>query len=162
MAAGVIVTGECFTTYEDLVQRKTYKYVIYAFNDHNEILVDQQGTRQASHADFTAELLSTECRYAVVAVDFKRDGQPQSATVFIDWSPSDAKGLQRQIYADGKNALAEMRDAACLEIYAEEPEDVEYGALLRSLNADDEEIPDHGVPETSEELQCLSSLVWRS
>ncbi|KAK6335553.1 cofilin [Orbilia brochopaga] len=163
MATRATVAEECLTAYEDLTQRKAYKYVIYAFNDHNEIIVDQKGTPDASHADFTAELLSTECRYAVVAVDFKRDGEPQSAIAFIDWSPSDAKSQQQTLYADGKAALGSMRDDACVEIYANEPEEVEYSVLLRSLDADEEDVlPNDGLPETSGETLCLSSLIWRS
>ncbi|KAJ6259083.1 Cofilin [Drechslerella dactyloides] len=158
---GTTVAGECRAAYEDFTRRKVYKYVIYAINDHNEIIVDQTGPRHASHADFTAELLSTECRYAVITVDFHRDGVPQSAIVFVDWSPSDAKTGQRMLYAEGKAALANMREGVCLEICANEPEEVALGALLRSLDADEEGQEYNGIPETCEEVvPHLNSLGW--
>ena len=67
------------------------RYIIYVIKD-DKIQIEKQGAREKTWDDFTADLPETDCRYAVIDVEFETDdGRPTSKIVFLSWAPDSAK-----------------------------------------------------------------------
>ncbi len=61
------------------------RYIIYEIKD-SKIVIEKTGEREKTWDDFTADLPATDCRYAVVDVEFETDdGRPTSKIIFLSW-----------------------------------------------------------------------------
>ena len=90
-SSGVGVHDDVITEFNDFKLKKAphnYRYFIYKIEKDEEIVIEHRGERDATYADFAAQLASceNECRYGLIDLDFiTKDGRETSKLVFISW-----------------------------------------------------------------------------
>ena len=116
MSSGIPVDPECVTTYNELKDKKKYKYIIYNIVDE-KIRVLKTSTN-SDYAELLKELPADECRWAVYDANFElTDGGKRQKICLISWIPDIAKDPKDKMrYATSK---ADFRKALGEGIFAE-------------------------------------------
>ncbi|EWC48407.1 hypothetical protein DRE_02176 [Drechslerella stenobrocha 248] len=137
MPSRITVNDECIDAFTKL-QKKEYKYVIFVLTDVNpasaEYIVDQTGGADAHYIDFTAELLSDDCRFAAINFAYTTDdGEERSKIGFLGWLPGGADETQRTIYLESRPALHSLLPGIEFEVEAYDTEGFEFDAVREKV-----------------------------
>jgi cofilin len=84
--------------------------------------------------DFTADLPESDCRYAVIDVEFETDdGRPTSKIVFLSWAPDTAKVRPKMVYAGSKEAIKRALVGVGIHLNATDRSELEFEQILPSV-----------------------------
>merc|ERR1712135_233963 len=135
---------ECVATYDDMKQRRVYKYCIYKMsNDLKHIVVDQAvenpgrvdaPTTQADYAPFFEYLQSVQmagdCRYGCFDIRYvTSEGGHRTKLTFIVFCPDEANVKKKMLYASSKDAL-KNKLIGNLEIQASDLDDLTLPVIV--------------------------------
>ncbi|EGS23898.1 uncharacterized protein CTHT_0006070 [Thermochaetoides thermophila DSM 1495] len=146
--SGATVNAECITAYNELKLNKKYKYVIFKLTDDNkEIVVESTSEDGPEYEDFRKKLINATTksktgaigkgpRYAVYDVQYElASGEgTRNKITFLSWSPDDAGIMAKMVYASSKDALKRALPGLAAEVQANDPDDIEYESLLKTVS----------------------------
>ncbi|KAL4237767.1 hypothetical protein ACF0H5_002479 [Mactra antiquata] len=96
---------DCKIVFEDLKQRKKYRYITFKINDEKTCIeVDKIGDKNETFEDFKRCMLQDLARYAVFDYDAKKDGKTGNLG-FISWVDDQANVTTKMLYACTKQTL---------------------------------------------------------
>ncbi|KAM3573386.1 hypothetical protein VYU27_004627 [Nannochloropsis oceanica] len=136
MATGVEAADEVGSSFSQFkLQRPPYnlRYIIYVIKD-DKIQIEKEGAREKSWKDFTEDLPESDCRYAVIDVEFETDdGRPTSKIVFLSWAPDTAKVRPKMVYAGSKEAIKRALVGVGIHLNATDRSELEFEEILPSV-----------------------------
>eukprot|EP00178_Gracilaria_changii_P026566 TRINITY_DN81805_c0_g1_i1.p1 TRINITY_DN81805_c0_g1~~TRINITY_DN81805_c0_g1_i1.p1 ORF type:complete len:137 (+),score=25.05 TRINITY_DN81805_c0_g1_i1:50-460(+) len=105
--SGITPTDECMSAYTTIKTKRDCRFVEMAINDgQTAIEVTKKGERNATFADWVAQLPKDKCRYYLFDYEFKNsDGTAKDKLVFIVWAPDNCKVKEKMLCASSKEAL---------------------------------------------------------
>jgi len=131
---GVVADPACKTAFEEMKMKHTKRFITYKIENQKTIIIDQEGAKEKTYADFVKALPENEPRYAVVDVDFETDdGRPQSKIAFIFWSPDSGGVKPKMLYASSKDALKKTISGYAKELQCNDTSDVSEGEVVANL-----------------------------
>merc|ERR1712127_996148 len=130
--SGVTVADACVDRFNEIKMKKTLKYVVFKIEDRKKIVVDAEGDKDKTYADFVEALPEGEPRYALVDVDYTTDeGVQQNNLCFFFWSPDDKTSVEdRMIYASSKDAIKKKLVGVMKEIQANDPSELDEKEVI--------------------------------
>lgn len=121
MNAGIEVSDEVITTFNDLKMKKSHKYLIAKIENKKTVVIEKIGGPEATYQDFLANLEKSEPRFAVFDYHYQtHDNPPMNVSVlaFIFWSPDSASAQYKLIYASTKEDLKGKLNGVVADISA--------------------------------------------
>jgi spore cortex formation protein SpoVR/YcgB (stage V sporulation) len=145
--SGATVSQECISTYNDLKLSKKFKYIIFKLSDDNKQIVVEEASQDKDWENFREKLINATSksrsgtvgkgpRYAVYDFEYSLasgEGNRNKLT-FVAWSPDDAGVLAKMIYASSKEALKRSLTGIAIELQANDPDDIEYESVLKTVS----------------------------
>ncbi|KAK0651352.1 hypothetical protein B0T16DRAFT_386799 [Cercophora newfieldiana] len=146
--SGATVNQECITAYNELKLSKKYTYVIYKLSDDNkEIVIDSTSADGPDYDDFREKLINAKTksktgavgkgpRYAVYDFQYQLSSGEgtRNKITFIAWSPDDAGIMAKMVYASSKEALKRALPGIAAELQANDPDDIEYESVIKTVS----------------------------
>ncbi|EMC97147.1 hypothetical protein BAUCODRAFT_32891 [Baudoinia panamericana UAMH 10762] len=144
--SGVSVAPECIQAFNDLKLGKSTKWIIYKLSDdYKEIVVEEKST-DGDYEKFREKLMHAKSknkrgeegiggRYAVFDFEYEAPGGEgkRNKITFISWVPDEAPQYPRMMYSSSKEALKRALNGLASDVQANEPEDIEYDAILSKV-----------------------------
>jgi len=130
------VADDCVTQFNDMKLKHTMKYIIYKMNDGmTEVQVHKVGGKEATYAEFLAELPEADCRYAVFDVAYvdPKTSNERNKLTFFAWCPDVAKVKPKMIYASSKDELKKRLVGIACEIQGSDQGDIEYDEVVKNI-----------------------------
>mmetsp|Transcript_113874 Transcript_113874/g.284844 ORF Transcript_113874/g.284844 Transcript_113874/m.284844 type:complete len:137 (+) Transcript_113874:94-504(+) len=126
--SGVTVADACVDKFNEIKMKKTLKYVVFKIENRKQIVVEAEGDKDKTYADFVAALPESEPRYALVDVAYSTDeGVQQNKLCFFFWSPDDKTTVKdRMIYASSKDAIKKKLVGVMKEVQANDPSELDF------------------------------------
>eukprot|EP00919_Chromeraceae_sp_WS-2016_P075340 GHVR01178234.1.p1 GENE.GHVR01178234.1~~GHVR01178234.1.p1 ORF type:complete len:172 (+),score=35.77 GHVR01178234.1:37-516(+) len=149
------VAEDVLKTYKEMKIRSKYSHLIFKMEGDNKLVIESEGAKEETYADFVGKLPPNECRFAVVDFPFNLpDGRKQSKLVFFLWSPDNgATGIShiylfyyiiylllillkcsvkdKMLYSSAKAAIKERLSGTAREVQANDLEGLEEQAILK-------------------------------
>jgi len=91
-------------------------------------------TSEKNWEDFCADLPESDCRYAVIDVEFETDdGRPTSKIIFLSWAPDTAKVRSKMVYAGSKEAIKRALVGVGIHLNATDRSELEFEQILPAV-----------------------------
>eukprot|EP00919_Chromeraceae_sp_WS-2016_P075339 GHVR01178233.1.p1 GENE.GHVR01178233.1~~GHVR01178233.1.p1 ORF type:complete len:150 (+),score=32.65 GHVR01178233.1:37-450(+) len=127
------VAEDVLKTYKEMKIRSKYSHLIFKMEGDNKLVIESEGAKEETYADFVGKLPPNECRFAVVDFPFNLpDGRKQSKLVFFLWSPDNGATVKdKMLYSSAKAAIKERLSGTAREVQANDLEGLEEQAILK-------------------------------
>eukprot|EP00293_Proteomonas_sulcata_P000437 CAMPEP_0184328406 /NCGR_PEP_ID=MMETSP1049-20130417/143604_1 /TAXON_ID=77928 /ORGANISM="Proteomonas sulcata, Strain CCMP704" /LENGTH=220 /DNA_ID=CAMNT_0026650713 /DNA_START=243 /DNA_END=905 /DNA_ORIENTATION=+ len=136
MSSGVGVTDDCVSAFNDLKLKHDRKYIIYTMNEKmTEIIVEENGGKDATYDEFRSKLPSDQPRYGVFDCEYTdpKTGSNRNKIVFFAWVPDNAKVRPKMIFASSKDELKKRLVGVACEVQAADAGDLEYPSVVEKI-----------------------------
>ncbi|ORX76955.1 putative COF1-cofilin [Basidiobolus meristosporus CBS 931.73] len=135
MSSGVSVNDKCLESFQLLKLKKQYKYIIYKLNDDNTEIIVEEASEAGTYDDFINALPETECRYAVLDLEYEKPGEGMRNKIcFYAWSPDNSKVKQKMVFASSKDALRKRLVGIAAEIQGTDYDEVSFETVLEKVS----------------------------
>eukprot|EP00339_Tiarina_fusa_P029259 CAMPEP_0117049412 /NCGR_PEP_ID=MMETSP0472-20121206/34120_1 /TAXON_ID=693140 ORGANISM="Tiarina fusus, Strain LIS" /NCGR_SAMPLE_ID=MMETSP0472 /ASSEMBLY_ACC=CAM_ASM_000603 /LENGTH=138 /DNA_ID=CAMNT_0004762811 /DNA_START=57 /DNA_END=473 /DNA_ORIENTATION=+ len=137
MQAGVSVTDDCVTIFNELKLKHSHRYVIFRLSaDLTQVEIESQGAAaDKDWKEFQGKLPENDCRYAVYDFEYDTPDGVRNKIVFIFWSPETAKIKSKMVYASTKDELKRRFVGLGSDVQANDASEVTYEAVLERVQA---------------------------
>jgi cofilin len=110
-----------------LNQGEKLRYYVYKIENKKTIVIDCNGPKTDTYADFCAKLPEDDCRYGLIEVDFEtHDGRPSSKLVFIAWNPDTANVRSKMLYSGSKEAIKTALNGVGIHLNATDQAELDF------------------------------------
>ncbi|KAF9950056.1 cofilin [Mortierella alpina] len=133
-SSGIAVNSECIDVFQSLKIGKKVKYIIYKLSDDKKSIVVEKQSAAGSYDEFTSDLPSDDCRYAVFDFEYKVADGDRNKIVFYAWSPESATIKSKMIYSSSKEALRKTLTGVAVEIQGTDFDEVSHEAVQEKIN----------------------------
>mmetsp|Transcript_57433 Transcript_57433/g.153436 ORF Transcript_57433/g.153436 Transcript_57433/m.153436 type:complete len:139 (-) Transcript_57433:355-771(-) len=135
MSSGATCDDECQKKFEQIKMKKDLRYIIYTMSeDQKTIVVDSEGDKEKTFADFKDALPKEEPRYAVVDFPYKsEDGRDQSKLTFVFWSPDTCGVKDKMLYASSKDAIKKKLTGIMKEMQCNDEGDLDEDNFTKKM-----------------------------